>query len=74
MLLYFTYLSRLVLRSKLLLSDVAVKQLQQQVIVRRLQTIEDIDDHLEFAIKRYHDNSQIRFAVDKVQTKVRLLH
>ena len=38
------------------------------------QTIEDIDHHLDFAIKRYHDSSEIRFAVNKVQTKVRLLH
>jgi len=35
-----------------------------------LQTIEDIDEHLDFAIRRYNDNKQIRIAVDKVQTKV----
>lgn len=35
----------------------------------REQTIEDIDQHLDFAIKRYHDSSEIRFAVNKVQTK-----
>lgn len=37
----------------------------------REQTIEDIDEHLDFAIRRYNDNKQIRIAVDKVQTKFR---
>jgi len=38
--------------------------------VRCLQTIEDIDHHLDFAIRRYKENKQITSAVDKVQTKV----
>lgn len=35
----------------------------------REQTIQDIDHHLDFAIKKYTQSRQIRFAVNKVQTK-----
>jgi hypothetical protein len=37
--------------------------------VFREQAIEDIDDHLTFAIEKYSDNQQITFAVNKVQSK-----
>lgn len=35
-----------------------------------MQTIRDIDHHLDFAVRKYTESRQIRFAVDKVQTKV----
>ena len=39
------------------------------------QTIENIDKHLDFAIVKYSDNEQVKYAVDKVQTEVcRTLH
>jgi len=38
-----------------------------------LQTIKNIDEHLDDAIRSYPQNEQIKFAVDKVQTKVILL-